>query len=628
MLTAEIDPDLPTKILLDGPHRLNGVIQTIPGALFSAPSAGPGKGKLPQAWRSPLSWQVCLALRTSFGQELEIGPNLRAWAVEYKNTIIDPALGIRMSVDEEIDAPGFDKLFSYQRAGVKFLAATKRAILTDGMGAGKTAQSIATLRYIHEVEGINVFPALVVAPNSTLLSWEREIEKWWPGKTVNVVKGSAIKRRKLLETEADFYVINWEGLRAHSRLAKYGNIAIKRCPECGGQDAKVKPAQCQKHEKELNAIDFQSAIGDEIHRIKDGRTATARALKAATDTTDIKLALSGTPIANNPGDLWSPLNWILPDAYPSRDAYVKRYMEMSFNPWGGQEISGIKTQMEPEFYAGIDPHLRHMPKELVLSFLPPKVYERRDVEMNPRQAKAYKQMSEKMIAGIDENNTLITTSPMIKAMRLAQLASTLGEVEEWTEMVYNEETGETEPRLRQKLHLTEPSCKLDAFMDDLPDFEGESIVVFAVSRQLLELLSVRLEKQGIKHGIITGTVSLDDRQQHMDDFQEGRTKIILVSTAAGGTGITLTAASIAAFLQRPWSLVESEQAEARVHRIGSEIHDFIRIIDYVTVDSIEETVFPVLEEKGGHLEKILRSNEALYKMLTEFELPDKEDDLD
>jgi SNF2 family DNA or RNA helicase len=621
-LLVDIDPELPTKVRFDGPYKYNERIKIVPGTKFSAPRSADGKSKLDMAWRATLSWQLCLALRTTFGTDLEIGPRLREWAGEYRKSVVEPALKLRMATDEDI--PGFEHLFPYQRAGVKFMAVTGRALLTDGMGAGKTASSISALRYMHEHQGRDVFPALIVAPNSTLLSWQREIDKWWPGHTSIVVKGSMGQRRKLLETPADFYIINWEGLKAHSRLAPYGNVALKLCVECGGEDPKITAARCHKHKKELNAIDFKAAIADEVHRAIDGKSQQTRALKAATASTPIKLALSGTPISSNPGDLWSPLNWLMPEAYPSRTNFVDRFMELAFNPWGGQEIIGLRANMEPEFYGGIDPHLRHMPKDYVLSFLPPIVYERRDVDMAPKQAKAYKQMKDQMIADLD-GDLLVTTSPLTQATRLLQLASSYGEIDEVQVPVTDPDTGETYTARRQHLRLTDPSCKLDAFMDDLPDFGDESVVVFAVSRQLIELLSGRLEKAGIKHGLITGAQSMDERQVHMDDFQAGRTKLILVTTAAGGTGITLTKGSIAVFLQRPWSAIESNQAEARVHRIGSEQHDVIRIIDYITTDTTEPLVFAALEKKDMHLEKIIRSKEALRIMLTQDRLPEEED---
>ncbi len=622
MLTAEIEPALPTKVRLSGPYRFNDLIKSIPGAKFATPKSADGTFKLDQAWRAPLTWQLCLSLRTTFGEELEIGPELRKWAGEYKQRVVTPAMSLRETTSAELE--GYDHLFPYQRAGVKFMATSGRALLADDPGTGKTIQSISTLRYLYE-QGVGVFPILVAAPNSTVFAWEREFDKWWPGREINVVKGSAVQRRKLLQEGAEVYIMNWESLRFHSRLTPYGNIALKICGECGGQDPKIKESACQKHEKELNALDFKSVIGDEIHRIKDGRTSITRAFKSATGDAEIRLALSGTPIANHPGDLWSPLNWLLPEAYPSRTEFVDRFMELSFNPWGGQEITGLKQHMEPEFYAGIDPHLRHMPKSLVLSFLPPKVHERRDVEMGAKQTKAYKDLAKKMLAEMDDGNILVTTSPLQKTLRLLQVASTMGDVESWHETVVNEETGEEEDRLRQKLHLTEPSCKLDAFMDDLPDFGDDSIAVYAVSRQLLELLSVRLTKLEIPHGMITGSISSADRQKHMDDFQAGKTKIILVSTAAGGTGVTLTAASVAVFLQRPNSNIESVQAEDRQHRIGSEIHESIRIVDYVTRNTVEEDVFPRLLKKGAHLEKIVRSEEVLRKMLELGRLPEEED---
>lgn len=622
-LLAELDESMPTKIKLEGPLKYSELIKTIPGTKWSMPAdpANP-RQKLPQAWRVTLSWQACLALRATFRENLQIGPNLNEWARRHRQMIIEPALALRTATE----APGYEGLFPYQRAGVQFMATTKRALLTDGMGAGKTRQAFSTMRLLYET-GTPVFPVLVVAPNSTLLSWEREIQQVWPGLKVNIIKGPMGKRRKLLEEKAHVYIINWEGVRSHSRLQGYGPIALKKCHEHGGVDPKVTATQCQVHPKELNAIEFGAVIGDEIHRIKDPSSQTTRAFKAATGEAEVRIALSGTPIASDPSDLWSPLNWMLPDAYPSRTKFIERFMDQSFNAWGGETIIGVKPHMEQEFYAGIDPHLRHMPKELVLSFLPPIVYERRDVEMAAKQKKAYEQMRDKMIAEL-ENDVLVVTSALTKTTRMVQLASSFGELE--TRIVREKVTDDEgnilydeagNPRVKDVekdfLVLTDPSCKIDAFMDDLPDFGDESVVVFAVSRQLIELLSKKLDKKNIPHGLITGAQTTDERQKHMDDFQAGKTKLILVTTGAGGTGITLTAASIAVFLQRPWSMIESAQAEARVHRIGSEIHEVIRIIDYITDDSIEETIAMTIEQKGEQLEKILRSKDLLIKMLKE-----------
>jgi SNF2 family DNA or RNA helicase len=604
---AERDPDISNRIKLHAEFRYKELIKTLPGAKYPNPKFG-------DAWRVPLTWQSCLALRTTFGDQLQLGPELVAWATEHRAKVIQPSLELREAVT--YDLPGYEALFPFQRAGVKFIATAERAILTDGLGAGKTRQALSVARYLYE-QGENPFPMLVVAPNSTLISWARESDIVWPGLKVNVIKGPMGKRRKLLEEKAHIYVINWEGLRAHSRLGAYGSIALKRCEECGGVDPNVKETACQSHEKELNRIDFNMVVADEVHRAKDGSSQQTRALKAATGNARFRLAMSNTPIASAPDDLWSPLNWLLPEAYPSRVKYVDRFLDVSFNNWGQPTVVGVKPHMRAEFFGGIDPLLRHMPKELVLSFLPPIVRERRDVEMAPKQRKAYEQMRDQMIADLD-GKLLISLSPLTKMTRMLQFSSSFATIEPVEKYDPTTEQMVTESRVV----LSDPSCKLDAFMDDIDDFGDESVVVFAVSRQLIELLSARLEKKKIPHGLITGAQTIDERQEHMDDFQAGRTKFILCTIAAGGTGITLTAGSTMVFLQRSWSMIENKQAEGRAHRIGSEIHDVVKIIDYVTLDSAEEVVHQAVEQKSDQLEKILRSKDMLRRLLETNEVSD------
>ena len=131
------------------------------------------------------------------------------------------------------------------------------------------------------------------------------------------------------------------------------------------------------------------------------------------------------------------------------------------------------------------------------------------------------------------------------------------------------------------------------------------------------LLSAALTKAGIVHGLITGAQSEDERQQAVDDFQSGKIKWILFTAQAGGVGITLTAARRLVMLQRPWSLVDHKQAMDRVHRIGSEIHDSIMIMDYVTEGTIEERVIQVLDSKADNFEQIVRDKAQLIRLLRE-----------
>lgn len=590
---AELDTADSRRIAVETEYRHKELIKQIPGSNYSA------KDKI---WKVPLGWTGCLALRTTFGNELVVGPKLTEWASNEYATRIAPSMALRQATEAE----GSPSLYGYQRAGVAFLSVAKRALLADEMGTGKTRQAYMAMMQLH-MNGENPFPALVVAPNSTKISWKREGELVWPGLQITVVKGSAAQRRKQLEEPAHVYVMNWESVRGHSRLAPFGSIALKRCPECGGTDEKVNHTSCEVHPRELNQIEFKTVIGDEIHRAKDPRAKQTRAFWAATGDAPFRFGLSGTPIANAVDDLWTVLHWLSPDEWPGKTAYMDRFCDIAYNAFGAATVMGVKHHMEAEFFGGLDPRLRRMPKALVLDFLPPVRSERRDVEMAPKQKKAYEQMRDQMVAELKDDELYQTTSPLTRVMRMLQFASSYAEIERVER--FNQKTQKME--IDEYVRLHDPSCKLDAFMNDIDDFGEDSVVVFAVSRQLIEMLSARMTKANIPHGLITGAQDADERQQHMDDFQAGKTKFILCTIAAGGTGITLTKARVAVFLQRDWSMINNYQAEARIHRIGSEQHESVVMIDYITADTMEEVVIDAVERKSRALERVLRDKSLL-----------------
>ncbi len=594
MITADLDPLDARRIRVSGTSPLHkDLMNTIPGARWSHKQ---------NSWHLPLGWSGCLALRSTFRDNLEIGSSLGAWATNEVSTRIQPSMHLRTALDAE----GSPALYGYQRAGVAFLSTARRALCADEMGTGKTRQALMALQQLY-MQGTNPFPTLIVAPNSTKISWKREAETVWPGLEVIVVKGSAAQRRKQLETPAHIYVMNWESVRGHSRLAPYGSVSLKRCTECGGQDPRITIPKCEVHPRELNELTFNSVICDEAHRMKDPKAKQTRAVWAATGDADIRIALTGTPIASTPDDLWTILHWISPEEWPSRSRYVERMLDVSYNAFGAPTVIGVKPHMQEEFFATLDPRMRRMPKAVVLKHLPPVMTERRDVEMTPKQKKAYNQMVDQMVAELDDDQVLVTTSPLVRVTRLLQFASSYAELEhEW-----NEKKEEYDTRVR----LIDPSCKINAFMEDLDDFGDDQIVVFGVSRQLIEMLSEKLTKNKIDHGLITGAQNADERQEYMDEFQAGKLKIMLCTIAAGGTGITLTKARVAVFLQRSWSMIDNIQAEARIHRIGSEMHDSVVIVDYVTAGTIEETVIGAVEQKSTRLEEILRDRDLLKKVL-------------
>ncbi len=593
-MTVFVDLDADgTSIVINAEWRLKELCKSLPGASWDTKTS---------VWRIPLSWGGCLALRSTFKSELEIGPGLAAWAANEKATRIDPSNQLR---DIDVQEAGDQDLFPHQRAGVDFLATARRALLADEPGLGKTAQAIRSLKRLHD-SGEQVFPALIICPNTLKKNWEREFDKWWPGVNVTVINGSATQRRGQFDQQSDVIVINWESLRTHSRLSSYGAIALARCVDCKGHDSRITPARCEVHKRELNEIDFKAVIADEIHRSKDPKSKQTRALWAATGDADIRFALTGTPIANNVIDLWPILHWLEPREWPSKTKWIDRMIDTMINAFGGMMVLGVKPHMEQEFYAAINPRMRRMLKSKVLPWLPEVITERRDVEMGAKQAKAYKQMLEHMIVLLETGDSVVAANPLTQSLRLLQFASSYAEIEV-------DEAGQ------ESVTLSDPSCKVDALMDDIKngDFGDDSVAVCAVSRQLIELLSAALTKAGIEHGLITGAQDQDERQQAIDDFQSGRTKWILFTAQAGGVGVTLTAARRLVMLQRPWSLVDYKQALDRVHRIGSEIHDCVIITDYVTENTIEERVIQALDTKADNFEQIVRDKEQLLKMLKE-----------
>ena len=599
MITLEIWEKNPARVLItsDFPLRDKELLRALPGSSYSTRE---------HVWTAPLTWGTCVAMRGMFGDELIVGDKLAAWSIEEHALRVKPAVDLRNAWDDPTLEEAFPLLYPFQRAGVQFLTFAKQAMLTDEMGTGKTPQTIFTLANIVR-NGENPFPALVVCPNNMVLTWEKEINRWWPGLKVNVVKGGIGWRRKMIEEPAHVYVINFEGVRSHSKLASYGSIRLRRCYECDPNmpsDASHQPSRCETHAKELNHKEWRSIIVDEAHRMKDPRSKQSRAIKAlrpkGRDT--YIYGLTGTPIGDAPGDLWTMLNMVSPEEFPARQAYIDRYCLAGYNMFGGMEIVGLNPQTKAEFFKIVEPRFRRMPKAAVLPFLPDKVHSRRYVEMSTKQAKAYKQMDINQIAVIegDDNEVqgiVVTANPLVELTRLVQFSSAYAEVNE-----------------DGHVRLSEPSNKVDALMEILEDLGEQPAVVFAQSRQLIDLAAARLTKHKIPFSMIVGGQGAWERERAKEDFQEGRVRAILCTIAAGGIGITLTRAAHAIFLQRSWSMIENKQAEDRVHRIGSEIHDKIEIIDVVSVGTVEEGQLIALEGKEERLQEFVRDADIVASM--------------
>ncbi len=608
-VNASIDTDdTGTRILLQSELRYNALMQTLPGAGYKRNKNG---------WTLPLSWSSCVQIKNSFGADLVPTPELTEWLRKEYADRVYPSMILR-DATELPEGEGDLDLFPHQRAGVKFLAQSRRALLADEPGLGKTAQAIRAITELTR-QGVDAFPLLVVCPNTLKPNWEREFQKWWPGIRCLIIDGSAVQRRKQFdkvmnpkegELRPHVVIINWENLKNHSRLAPYGSVALKKCMEHGGADPKVTATRCEVHEKELNQIEFSAVIADEIHRAKNPKSAQTRALWAATGKADIRFALTGTPQSGNVSDLWAIMHWVSPEEWPSRSKWIDRTVITQDNAFGGTMILGLQPQRQQEFFDILNPRMRRMLKKVVLPFLPPILNQVRIVEMSAKQKKAYNQMEENMIAEVDGGHLLVKT-PLIRAKRLQQFATA------YAEMVEDgvNDRGET----KYAVKLSEPSSTAEAIANDIieGDFGPQSIAVMAVSSQLLELISARLTKANIPHGMITGDYSVDVRQAAIDSFQAGHTKVILYTAQAGGVGVTLTEASVLLRAEIPFSLIDYLQGNDRVHRIGSEKHESILIVDYFAKDTVQYKVFASIEEKGMNFEEVVRDQDQLAKLLAE-----------
>lgn len=546
-----------------------------------------------QGWIAPLSWATCVTLRGLFGDRLEIGDDLQSWAWEQRNSRIEPAFQIRNLLElpasmpfpelDEVEKGSTLKLFPYQRVDVKFLMLNERALLANEPGLGKTGVLIRFLQVL-KLTGKEPFPAVVICPNSLKFAvWQRELAAWAPEFSVQVVDGSAGKRRKQLTSKADIVIINWDSIRLHSRLAAYGSINL---------------TDAERLEKELNELRPRAVFMDEAHRLKSPQTAWTRAAWAIAHQARYRVAATGTPVTDHVGDMWSLGHALEPTWFPAKTKYMNRYAQVSLNFFGGAEVVGVNPHTKDELFAILDPLTRRVPKLLALPQLPPKLPPQyRHTPMSTKQQKAYDQMRADMLALLD-GGLLIAGDDRVKFLRLMQFASAAAEITE-----------------DDQVKLTMPSTKVDDMVDLLEEMGEAPLVVAAVSRQLIELAGKKLEQLKITHGYVTGAQTPAERRVAVDSFQAGRIRVILLTLGAGAEGITLTRADTMLFLQEDFSEVVNRQAQDRVHRIGSEIHESIRIIKQITPNSVEERKLELLEGKRTRMEEILRDEDSIRYLL-------------
>jgi hypothetical protein len=459
--------------------------------------------------------------------------------------------------------------------------------LANGFVVHNTGKTITTILGLGERIGHlehGGLPIVVVAPASVVDPWVEALRRWAPYWTTVAWRGSPVKRKALAGT-ADVYVVSYDTAR---------------------MDAKdTNPARSP-----LVALDPRALVADECHLIKNHNAARTAAVHRLTRNVTTFVALSGTPITHHPGDLWPALRDLAPGAWPSRERWVNRYCLQGSADYG-ESILGLHPGTEPEFRLAVLGQHRRVAKADVLDQLPPKVYSVRTVTLPPEYRKAYDQLEAEMLAELPDGQELSVMDALSQLTILSRLACAAADVE------ITIETDDDDGIEKRHIHLElkAPSWKVDALLEVLDERDGSPVVAFAPSRQLMVLAGQAAAAAGKRVGYVLGGQTMTERTATVDRFQRGELDLICATTGAGGVGLTLTAASTVVFLQRPWSLVESVQAEDRCHRIGSEIHDSIEIVDIVAADTIDTRVRAVLREKAGQLADLVQDPRIVAELL-------------
>lgn len=471
---------------------------------------------------------------------------------------------------EDLDFSGFEfktKPFKHQKDFMVYAQGHNKFLLGDEQGLGKTKQAIdiAVARKSQFKHCL-----IICGVNGLKWNWEQEI-KIHSNERGRIL---GIKRRKNGNKYVGSVEERYNDLcRAHEEFFLITNIETLRDKKI---QAKIKE-MCGKGIIGMTVI-------DEIHKAKNGQGQQGKAIHCCTSY--YKLALTGTPLMNEPIDLYNILKW-LDIEHHSYTAFKNRYCVMG--GYGNYHIVGYRNLSELQDI--LDGCMLRRLKDDVLD-LPDKVRITEYVELTPKQQALYNQVEKDIKAQIDLIK--LDPNPLSKLIRLRQVTGC--------------------PRILST--KVEDSVKLDRMeeiIEEVVDNNGK-VIVFSNWSTMTDKVRERL---GGKYGelVITGKTKDADRSDYVKRFQEdSNCKIIIGTIGAMGTGLTLTEANTVIFLDEPWNMANKQQAEDRAHRIGQK--KSVNIITLIAKDTIDERINLLVEKKGvladalvdGEIEKLSNSD--------------------
>lgn len=543
---------------------------------------------------TPLTWSTVVQLSATFGPAWMPGPRLTAWIREQMAARTAPLAEHLAYVPPTGLVPR-----PYQVAGALEIARTGKALIFDEPRTGKTMTTILGLieRWTRAgyAEPWLTGPALVVCPASVVDPWVEAWQTWAPHLRAVAWRGP---KRTALAGTADIYVTSYETARMDSG------------PATSNGKKSLRPLV------DLNAV---ALVVDECHYIKNPQAARSKAVIRLAENVDAFVALSGTPITHHPADLFPTLACLEPGAYPARSRWVARYCEVVPAEYD-EGILGLNRFTEPEFRLTIIGQHRRVARADVMADLPPKVYSVRTVELPKAWRKVYDDFESQMLAELPDGTELSVMDAMSMYGHLSRLSSAPADVEVTIGPDVNEQTGEEKRHVH--LHLKAPSWKVDALLEILeercgtvvPPESRDAVVAFAPSSQLVKLAGAAAIEAGYRVGYIVGGQSQTERTAVRTAFQAGELDLICATTGAGGTGITLSRAGTLVFLARPWSLVESLQAEDRGEGDMNATRG-TEIIDIVARNTIDSRVRTVLRERAGQLADLVQDPRIVAELL-------------
>jgi hypothetical protein len=526
-------------------------------------------GLLPEEWLSRFGTMA--AMGAAEGDHIRFGSGqaglLNALlATEPAVNCDETFLHVRKQLDrfQQIDPAeqpaGFNgQLRGYQCEGLGWMHFLRQfsfgGCLADDMGVGKTAQVLALLETRRELRAKGELdkPSLVVVPKSLIFNWKQEVERFTP-------------QLKLL----DFTGID----RHRNKFAGYDLILTTY-------------GTLRRDALRLKDTIFDYVVLDEAQTVKNAGTESAKAVRLLRG--DHRLALSGTPVENHLGELWSLFEFLNPGILGASSA---------FNLNGGTMRNPSEETRKLLSHA-LRPFILRRTKVQVAKELPTKIEQTIYCEMEPSQRTLYNDLRQhyrdSLLHRIGTEGIAKSKIQVLEALlRLRQAAC--------------------HPGLIDPKFLKDPSAKLDVLLDQLHEIldEGHKALVFSQFTSLLAILRARLKISGIECEYLDGKTR--DRQAHVERFQnDPECRLFLISLKAGGLGLNLTAADYVFILDPWWNPAVEAQAVDRAHRIGQRRQVFAYRL--IARDTVEEKVLQLQETKRSLADAIIGAQNSLIRDL-------------